>query len=143
MDEFHILYRTLKCISSYQPVLDNTVINFNVSKNGSFCPESGLGILAYPGQFCLYQYVGAELHTEYLEEYSTPEYFVNFFARTLSLQFMLATFLVYAIFKKLRNTHGKSLMCNVASLFVDSTLFLFRRLQKDRATEDVCVKLGE
>lgn len=34
----------------------------------------------------------------------------------LSMPFLLATFVVYAILPDLRNVHGKSLMCNIASL---------------------------
>lgn len=40
----------------------------------------------------------------------------------ISVPFLFATFLVYAMIQELRNLHGKSLMCHVSSLF---TAYLF------------------
>lgn len=138
-DKFHILYKPLKCSISPIPSSDFAGESFAVSENASLCPESGHSIFVQPDEFCLY----TDMNTEYFVDYSKPDYLIYLFSRILSLPFLLATFLVYAIVKKLRDLHGKFLMCIVATLFVADTASIVYYNQTKPLTVNVCVILCE
>lgn len=61
----------------------------------------------------------------------------------LSVPFLVATFLVYAILPELRNVHGKSLMCYLAGLFVGYPVLAYIQLYgNDYMEPKICISLG-
>jgi len=61
----------------------------------------------------------------------------------LSLPFLFSTFLVYALIRDLRNLHGKSLMCHVATLMVAYTSLITVQFVTNFVNEEWCVFLGK
>jgi hypothetical protein len=117
-----------------------------VSENGWLFNELGLDI-AEPGQFCLEQFYDLEFHIATMvcsRENSNND--INMYyivSMALSLPFLLMTFLVYALIKRLRNLHGKSLMCHITSLFVAYSSLILVQLTIETADNYFCVLLGK
>lgn len=61
----------------------------------------------------------------------------------LSLPFLFSTFLVYALIRELRNLHGKSLMCHVATLLVAYTSLITVQFITNSVIKEWCVFLGK
>ncbi|XP_026815269.1 G-protein coupled receptor Mth2-like [Rhopalosiphum maidis] len=124
-DLFHIVYEKPTCNESekYKLTLSEKANgDFRVNNEGYLLSESGK---ITPGRFCLELF--SELNYQILAVVCSPEQLAvqqdgtNIFytiGMMLSLPFLLITFLVYALIRDLRNLHGKSLMCHVATLLV-------------------------
>jgi hypothetical protein len=61
----------------------------------------------------------------------------------ISVPFLLATFVVYAVIPELRNLHGKSLMCHVSSLLTAYTFLAVVQLGGNRLSNELCTFCGK
>lgn len=61
----------------------------------------------------------------------------------LSIPFLLATFLVYAVIPDLRNLHGKSLMCHVVSLLSAYVALCVVQVGTDWVPPSCCFSIGK
>jgi hypothetical protein len=61
----------------------------------------------------------------------------------ISVPFLFATFLVYAMIPELRNLHGKSLMCHVSSLFTAYFFLAIVQLGSTSLSNAFCVFCGK
>lgn len=157
-DESVLVHKTLQCITRidniYKYILDpissgNNDI-FQVSKDGSLQTELG-SLLAPPGQFCLEQFseddsqllaiICSELNAENVQNESafTAMELINLTAMIISIPFLFMTLIVYALIKKLRNLHGKCLMCHVTSLLVAYASLLTVQFTTNSISKDVCI----
>lgn len=68
---------------------------------------------------------------------------LNMVAMMVSLPYLLVTFLVYTLIKKLRNLHGKSLMCHVAALLVAYTSLIIIQFISNQIEKNVCILFGK
>lgn len=125
---------------------------------GLLLNESGF-IIAPPGRFCLEQFsefnyeitaLVCSLSQEELEKLDLPgekerriHMYYTAFAMTLSLPFLFSTFLVYALIRDLRNLHGKSLMCHVATLLVAYSSLILVQFMSTKINDKFCVILGK
>jgi len=156
-DRFHLTYGLPKCpngeIFRINPIKsNNTDDDFLVSEEGWLLNKSGI-IKAPPDNFCLEQFSDSnfQISLYWCDEGKPPEQQnkanINlFFIMTgvlLSLPFLTITFLVYALIRELRNLHGKSLMCHVASLLVAYTSLVTTRLATNIINGNGCLTLGE
>lgn len=155
-DHFRLVYGQLKCpngtIFRMNPELkNNTEDDFLVSKDGWLSNELKT-IKIPPGKFCLEQFSDSKyrISTNWCDEGKLPENLESDFSQflimigvLLSLPFLLITFLVYALIRELRNLHGKSLMCHVASLLVAYTSLMINKTSTNKINGDGCLALGE
>ncbi|KAF0761761.1 G-protein coupled receptor Mth2-like, partial [Aphis craccivora] len=149
MDLFHIVHGKLACGKKYKLVPSaKKNDNFQVTKTGWLLNESG-SIIAKPERFCLEQF--SELNYQILAVVCSPEKFesledgANIFytiGMMLSLPFLFSTFLVYALIKDLRNLHGKSLMCHVATLSVAYTSLIVVQFITNSVVKEWCIVLA-
>lgn len=61
----------------------------------------------------------------------------------ISVPFLFATFLVYAVIPELRNLHGKSLMCHVSSLFTAYAFLVVVQLGSSHLSTEFCIFCGK
>ncbi|XP_060865535.1 G-protein coupled receptor Mth2-like isoform X2 [Metopolophium dirhodum] len=80
--------------------------------------------------------------TKKMEYEATGGNIVYTIGMILSLPFLFSTFLVYALIRDLRNLHGKSLMCHVATLMVAYTSLITVQFISDLVNEEWCVFLA-
>lgn len=150
MDLFHIVHGKLACGKKYRLVPSaKKNDNFQVTKTGWLLNESG-SIIAKPDRFCLEQF--SELNYQILAVVCSPEKVesledgANIFytiGMMLSLPFLFSTFLVYALIKDLRNLHGKSLMCHVATLSIAYTSLIVVQFITNSVVKEWCIFLGK
>lgn len=159
-DEFHLIHGKLLCSKSngkYRLVpSQQTTDNFRISEKGWLLNESGSNV-AEPGQFCLEQFyefnfqilpivcslpLNKDLNPLINEE--EPAIKIIFtVGMILSLPFLFSTFLVYALIRDLRNLHGKSLMCHVATLLVAYTSLIVVQFITNNIDTEYCIILGK
>lgn len=144
-DEFNLVYKDLKCKNGKSRLnpKDEDTEHFRISETGLLLNKMNETI-ATAGQFCLEQF--SDVENLILPLVCNPNaIFVNIYytiGMVLSLPFLFSTFLVYALVKELRNLHGKSLMCHVASLFVAYTSLIIIQLATSKIDQRVCVIFG-
>ena len=61
----------------------------------------------------------------------------------ISVPFLFATFVVYAVIPELRNLHGKCLMCQVTSLLTAYVFLVIVQLGGDQLSHEFCVSCGK
>ncbi|XP_026815187.1 G-protein coupled receptor Mth2-like [Rhopalosiphum maidis] len=148
-DLFHIVYGKLTCRKKYKlaPSQEKND-DFRVNNEGFLLSESGK-IIAAPDRFCLEQF--SELNYQILAVVCSPEQLAvqqdgtNVFytiGMMLLLPFLLITFLVYALIRDLRNLHGKSLMCHVATLLVAYSSLVVVQFITDSVVKTWCIFLA-
>ncbi|XP_060865534.1 G-protein coupled receptor Mth2-like isoform X1 [Metopolophium dirhodum] len=145
---FHLTYGKLKCADKYRltPSLNKTD-SFRITKSGWLLNESGATI-APPDKFCLESFAADNFQTLpvvcslEMEYEATGGNIVYTIGMILSLPFLFSTFLVYALIRDLRNLHGKSLMCHVATLMVAYTSLITVQFISDLVNEEWCVFLA-
>lgn len=123
---------------------DNVMDEFGISKKGWLLNQTGHD-LSQPETFCLEKMQDSfEIFT--IVCYNTENDGLNLLytiALIVSLPFLFCTFLVYALIKELRNLHGKSVMCHVATLLVAFTGLLITQFETRNIEGDlVCLILG-
>lgn len=123
--------------------------NFRITKTGWLLNESE-AIIAPPGQFCLeafsthnYQVLPVVCSPEQMENEQLGGNMFYTIGMFLSLPFLFSTFLVYALIRELRNLHGKSLMCHVATLLVAYTSLITVQFITNSVIKEWCVFLGK
>lgn len=123
--------------------------NFGITKYGWLMDHSQSQYTA-PGQFCLDRYTKNDSQMIAMvcqtETKGTNEKGLSIFyimTMIISLPFLLLTFLVYALIKKLRNLHGKSLMCHVAALTVGYTSLIGGQFTNNLEKRNVCILIGK
>ncbi|KAL4142489.1 hypothetical protein QTP88_004935 [Uroleucon formosanum] len=146
---FHIVYGKLTCVNKYRltPSLNKTD-SFRITKTGWLLSESGT-IIAPPDKFCLDSFSKFNFQTlpvicspELMESEAIGGNMFYTIGMILSLPFLFSTFLVYALIRDLRNLHGKSLMCHVATLLVAYTSLITVQFVTDSINEEWCVFLA-
>lgn len=153
-DKFHLVYGRISC--PYGRYLinpsKNKYENFRVSELGLLLNESG-SVIAEPGQFCLEKF--SEYDYRILPVACSQQKFIepnnnisvknilHVVGMVLSLPFLFSTFLVYALVTELRNLHGKSLMCHVASLSMAYTSLVFIKFNTHKLNKSSCIILGK
>jgi len=131
--------------------LKNEQDSFNISELGQLLNKSGF-VIAKPEQFCLEKF--SEYNYQILPIVCSEDIFiepknisiknvVHIIGMGLSLPFLLTTFLVYALIKELRNLHGKSLMCHIASLMMAYISLIIIKFASDEMSKGSCVILGK
>lgn len=158
-DDFVLVHEKLKCnadAASYElnPNINGNADSFVVSEYGALQNEVG-STMSPPGQFCLERFSEGESKLVAIvcgepETVAGPEdandQGLNLFyltAMVLSTPFLLLTFLVYALNGKLRNLHGKCLICHVASLLVAYVSLITVQIATNSVNNGVCIALGE
>lgn len=144
----------MKCINNTQiyqlkPSSTSNTDDFGVSEDGWLLNHLKSKYVA-PGQFCLERFTENQfqivaivcdiLPSETEETGLRINYLV---ALIVSLPFLLVTFLVYALIRKLRNLHGKSLMCHVATLLVAYTGLIIIQFISNQIENNVCIIIGK
>ncbi|XP_001951628.2 G-protein coupled receptor Mth2 [Acyrthosiphon pisum] len=145
---FHLVYGKLTCGDKYllTPSLNKTD-SFQITKTGWLLNESG-AIIAPPDKFCLESFSTDNFQTlpvvcsPELENEATGGNIFYTIGMILSLPFLFSTFLVYALIRDLRNLHGKSLMCHVATLMVAYTSLITVQFVTNTVNEEWCVFLA-
>jgi len=127
----------------------NKTDSFQITKTGWLLNESG-AIIAAPDKFCLESFADDDFQTlpvvcspPLMEDEATGGNMLYTIGMILSLPFLFSTFLVYALIRDLRNLHGKSLMCHVATLMVAYTSLITVQFVTNYVTEEWCVFLGK
>lgn len=139
------------------PSNDNPDDNFRINEAGWLLNESGL-VIAPPGLFCLEYFsqfdfqilpVVCSLPMSYYKELQQVsvenESSMNVYhtlGMMLSLPFLFSTFLVYALIRDLRNLHGKSLMCHVATLLLAYSSLIVIQFTTNHINQKLCINLG-
>jgi len=106
-------------------------------------------VIAPPGEFCLDLFSTFNFKTlpvvcppVLMENKIVGGDIVHTIGMILSLPFLFSTFLVYALIRDLRNLHGKSLMCHVATLLVANTsLITVQLISNYYGNQEWCVFL--
>lgn len=152
------MYRKPKCSNDrkfhLRPAKNKGLDDFRVSETGRLSIGSGPSVIEYPAeQFCLEQFSDSDFRIEaiFCDVGAPPEpvaesgvkNLLYTVAVLLSLPFLIITFLVYALVRELRNLHGKSLMCHVATLLVAYACLVVNRTATDRLDTNGCIVLGE
>jgi len=125
----------------------NKTNNFRITIAGWLLNEFG-DIIAAPGQFCMDSFPKFNFQTlpvicyPVLENKAIDLDMIHI-GNILSLPFLFSTFLVYALIRDLRNLHGKSLMCHIATLFVDKTIKTFSDLGGEYFYPKWCIFSGK
>lgn len=151
-DGFHLVYGIPACPEDsdeyrLRPSAANDEHSFNVTETGRLLDETtGHGV--EPGSFCLERFSGSDFRATFVVCSPLPannHVYDTFYNSgiVLSLPFSLATFLVYALIKELRNLYGKSLMCHVGSQMAAYTSLLTVRLMANDIGKDVCIVFGK
>ncbi|XP_050434339.1 G-protein coupled receptor Mth2-like [Adelges cooleyi] len=151
---FVVVYGKMKCSNKmYQ--LDprkSSKDNFWISEKGWLINDAGKTISS-PEQFCVDNFSNLNFDVLILvcfqatdtanvkEEWTTMKKFYTILM-ILSLPFLLATFLVYALVKELRNLHGKSLMCHIVALFVAYAGLCIVQIKTNEMDHDLCIVLA-
>jgi hypothetical protein len=82
--------------------------------------------------------------TDEEEEEENPETHVMYaVGMIVSVPFLFATFLVYAMVPELRNLHGKSLMCHVSSLLTAYSFLSIVQLGSTLLSTEFCIFCGK
>lgn len=132
---------------------ERTTDNFRISEKGWLLNESGSNI-AEPGQFCIDQFhkfnfqilpvVCSRPRKDITNEKEPAIKLIFTVGMILSLPFLFSTFLVYALIRDLRNLHGKSLMCHVATLLVAyASLIVVQFITTNIFKMKYCIILGK
>jgi hypothetical protein len=115
------------------------------------------GVLSVPnegnftvGQYCIEAFEDAEQVLPMLcfpeaeaSEAGNEIYLMYPIGMIISVPFLLATFVVYAVIPELRNLHGKSLMCHVSSLLTAYTFLAVVQLGNNRLSNELCTFCGK
>ncbi|XP_022161437.1 G-protein coupled receptor Mth2-like isoform X2 [Myzus persicae] len=146
---FHLVYGKPTCANKYHmnPLVEEKD-NFRITKAGWLLNESG-SVIAPPGKFCLdtftsfnYQILPVVCSPEQMTNEGLGRNMLYIIGMFLSLPFLFSTFLVYALIKDLRNLHGKSLMCHVATLLVAYTSLITVQFTTDNVIQEWCIFLA-
>jgi hypothetical protein len=119
--------------------------NFGISEDGWLLNHLKSKSAA-PGQFCIDQLFENEFQIIAIAcEISPPTGLCinHIVALIVSVPCLLVTFIMYAFFKKLRNLHGKSLMCHIAALLVAYTSLIIIQFIYNQIENNVCILIGK
>lgn len=150
-DQFHLIHTKLYCNNnaskySLMPTDISNADNFGVSEDGWLLNHLKTKSAA-PGQFCIDRFFGNEFQiiaiTCEIPSSETGLRIHYIVAMIVSVPFLLVTFLVYAFFKKLRNLHGKSLMCHIAALLVAYLSLIIIQFISNEIENDICILIGK
>lgn len=148
---FHIVHGKLACANKYlMPLPQKETDRFQINEVGWLLDDVG-NVIAQPDNFCLEQF--SESNYQVLPVVCSPQrpipqledekQMFSTIGMILSLPFLFSTFLVYALIKDLRNLHGKSLMCHVATLLIAYTSLIVIQFITNDIDSEWCVVLGE
>lgn len=147
-DKFHVHYGKPQCNRLLWSPHVNSEESFQVSEDGRLLSNSTSDVPR--GLFCIeilpnssFQYMAVVC---LLKEQEQPVGGLHEFtlgALIISIPFLFTTFLVYALTDKLRDLHGKCLICHVLSLLMAYTSIIIVQLKTAEVHINVCVILGK
>lgn len=156
-NQLQLVYGILYCASKtnfkyrLEPS-ENKKDNFRISETGQLLNESGF-VIADSEKFCIERFSDKNFTIlPIVCSASPPSQNNELSAKSimytvvmiLSLPFLLATLLVYALIRDLQNLHGKSLMCHVATLLVAYTSLIVNQFTTNSVnSEELCIALGK
>lgn len=146
IDQFHIHYQLPQCFEKYRlSPYKRDDDSFQISLNGWLLQESQN--IPY-SQFC-YELLQTDSGFQYIAVVCIMENpndgldIITIGALIISIPFLFTTFLVYLLTKKLRDLHGKCLICHVLSLLMAYTSVIIVQVKTNEVDSIVCVILGK